>query len=108
MKQTKKQRKGIEKKRTLPCTFEKLFTKDYRTQARTLPAYTGYFEDTGWTIKGEVCEDYYKWINHFEAEHPIHGWVEGNFETIVSASSEDAYYQFIKDHPYHEWDYYDL
>ena len=39
---------------------------------------TGTYERThsdGWTIKGEIREDYYYWINEFEASHPVYGRV---------------------------------
>ena len=76
--------------------------------ARTLPAKNGFIEETGWTIDAKICEDWYKWINDFSASHPKYGSVKGNFESVVEATSKKAYEQFIKDHPYHEWDYYDI
>jgi len=92
----------------LPLTYEVSFSKNYSSQARTLPAVNGYFKETGWHIEGEICEDYYKWINDFNAFHPIHGRVTGDFESLVKASSKEAYEQFLKDHPYDEWDYGDI
>jgi site-specific DNA-methyltransferase (adenine-specific) len=49
--------------------FISRFASDFRTQARTLEAANGFFEQTGWTIDGVIHEDYYKWINEFEAFH---------------------------------------
>src|ERR1035437_1146856 len=44
----------------------------------------------GWTITGEIHEDYYTWVNDFSAEHPELGRVWGNFEDIVYADSEEG------------------
>jgi len=63
---------------------------------------------SGWTISGEVQEDYYRWINDFEAHHPDYGYVRGNFEDVVWADSEEGYEHFIKHHPYEEWNYADI
>ena len=105
---SKKQRKGKEIKKNLPLDYEVGFIRSYKSEARTLPAINGLVENTGWTIDAEIHEDYYKWINEFDAYHPEYGRVAGNFESIVRASSKEAYEQFIKDHPYQEWDYYDI
>lgn len=63
---------------------------------------------SGWIIFGEIKEDYYEWINYFEASHPIFGKVWGDFEDIVYADSEEAYEDFYKNHPPEEWDYWDI
>ncbi len=62
----------------------------------------------GWLIKGDVCEDYYLWVNKFDAVHEVFGRVWGNFEVCVYADSEEGYQDFLKHHPYHVWDYYDI
>jgi hypothetical protein len=62
----------------------------------------------GWTIRGVPVEDYYVWVNDFEAVHPEHGWVCGNFEKVILASSEKAYKHFVAGHPCHKWDYQDI
>lgn len=63
---------------------------------------------SGWLIKGDIKEDYYEWVNYFQAIHPIYGKVFGDFEKGVFASSEKALKHFIKHHPYEVWDYYDI
>lgn len=76
--------------------------------ARTLnPAHLGE-NSSGWTITGEICEDYYTWVNDFEATHPTLGWVRGNYEDVVEAKSKKAYAHFIEHHPPDEWDYWDI
>jgi hypothetical protein len=80
--------------------------------------YTGHIANTlhpsdigtnasGWTIEGEIHEDWFEWVNDFEAKKG--NWrVWGNFETVVYATSEKAYNDFVKHHPPHEWDYWDI
>lgn len=71
----------------------------------------GYFSFThgdGWTISGDICEDYHFWVNYFEASHPDYGFVCGDFEDEVQAESYDAFEHFMRHHPPHEWDYYDI
>lgn len=105
---SKKQRKGKETKlNNLALSYEISFYVK-RHQARSLSPENGFIKETGWTINATISEDYYRWINDFDAFHPVHGRVAGNFESIVRASSEKAYEQFIKDHPYEEWDYGDI
>lgn len=92
--------------------FEKKYTQNdfkYRdTNARTVdPDFIG-DNDSGWYIEGIIHEDYYEWVNYFKAVHPEHGIVFGDFEKTVYASSEEAFNQFLKDHPYNEWDYHDI
>lgn len=62
----------------------------------------------GWAISGEIHEDYYKWVNAFEAAHPVYGKVWGNFETTVYAESEEGYDHFVQHHPPEDWDYWDI
>lgn len=60
--------------------------------------------ESGWVISGEIHEDYFEWLNEFEAEHPDHGRVWGNFEETVYATSKEAYEAFIESHPPELWD----
>jgi len=62
----------------------------------------------GWKIKGEIHEDYYLWVNDFEAKHPRYGRVWGNFESTVYATSEKGYQHFYKHHQPSAWDYQDI
>jgi len=63
---------------------------------------------SGWTITGEIQEDYYVWINEFKATHPELGCVEGDFEGEVKATSEEAFEHFWKHHQPEAWDYHDI
>ena len=83
-------------------------TKRYSSEALTLdPDFVGENE-SGWTIEGEIHEDYFEWVNDFIATHPVYGKIEGNFESEVTAECEIAHDHFVKNHPYSEWDYYDI
>ncbi len=62
----------------------------------------------GWTITGVVSEDYYTWVNDFEASHPVHGKVWGNFEEEVHADSEEGFGHFNTYHAPEAWDYGDI
>jgi len=86
-----------------------MISKDFQGySAHTLaPEYIG-THDSGWTISGEIKEDYYEWVNEFEANHPVYGKVWGNFESTVYATTESAYQHFIENHPPKEWDYADI
>ena len=64
--------------------------------------------ESGWTIEGRVYADYYKWVNEFRATHPELGFVRGDFEHIVYASSKAAYDHFFEHHPPTEWDSWDI
>lgn len=88
--------------------YTKQFHKSFKTEARTLPAKIGYFQKSGWTITAKIQKDYYSWINDFEATHPDYGFVKGNFESKIQATSKKAYDHFIKHHPYIEWDYWEI
>ncbi len=63
---------------------------------------------SGWTIKGEVHEDYFTWVNSFEAKHAKYGRVWGNFEHEVYATSNKAFVHFWKHHEPNAWDYWDI
>lgn len=71
-------------------------------------SHIGTHEDTGWTIEGEIHEDYYTWVNEFKATHPDFGLVWGDFEKSVMAYSQEGYEHFLKNHPPESWDYYDI
>lgn len=64
--------------------------------------------DSGWTITGEVHEDYYVWVNDFTATHPIYGSVSGDFEQEVEADSEEGFAHFWANHEPNAWDYWDI
>jgi len=80
------------------------------------PEYVGCWEvgehtkthDYGWTITGEVVEDYYYWVNKFSAEHPKLGKVWGDFEDEVFADSEEGFNDFYSNFPPEDWDYGDI
>ena len=63
---------------------------------------------SGWTIRGEVHEDWLGWVNSFEASHPKFGRVWGDFEETVTADSEEGYAHFYANHPPEAWDYLDI
>ena len=60
--------------------------------------------ESGWTITGMVLEDYFSWVNEFTAHHPDHGFVAGDFEELVLASSERAFDHFYEHHTPEEWE----
>lgn len=64
--------------------------------------------DDGWVITGRVHEDYYTWVNSFAAYHYTLGWVCGDFEEEVYASSEEAFNDFYSKHKPEAWDYGDI
>jgi hypothetical protein len=95
------------------------YKKNFKSEARTLPPESvtdcrescGVFTKThpsGWTITGEVHEDYYYWVNEFTAHHPEYGSVRGDFENKVYVDSHDALNHFVKNHPPEDWDYHDI
>jgi len=69
---------------------------------------SSYTHESGWTISGRLYEDYFVWVNEFEATHPFFGRVWGDFEDVVYADSEEGYADFVKNHPPEEWDYWDI
>lgn len=88
----------------------KKFGVDFKSEygALTLnPEEIGEHPD-GWIISGEVHEDYYEWVNEFEAHHPTYGKVWGNFEEEVYAESEEGFQHFYKNHTPVAWDYGDI
>jgi len=101
--------------------IEKVFGKDFKSEGGALTLNTGEVTEgneesgkhtrthkDGWTITGEIREDYYTWVNNFEATHPKFGKVWGNFENKVYADSEEGFKHFYKYHKPTEWDYYDI
>ncbi len=83
--------------------------KNFQSWANTLmPEDLGHHEESGWTVTGTICEDYYEWVNDFEAFHAQYGWVKGNFETEVRAKSKKAYNHFREFFNPTEWDYWDI
>jgi hypothetical protein len=112
--------------------LSKKFTPDFKSQARTLDpleVFDGYIfhgcgaknvtipdrdkiytrtHESGWTICAEIKEDWFEWIDDFEASHPIYGKLYGTFEYEVFYETDDALDHFMKHHPFEEWDYYDI
>jgi hypothetical protein len=102
--------------------FQMTFTKSFASEAYTLDPDEvrgggGFDSETGtstrthadgWTVWGRVHEDYYEWVNEFEAHHPSFGRVWGDFESEVFADSEAAYDAFFKHHAPTQWDYHDI
>jgi hypothetical protein len=64
--------------------------------------------EDGWTISGKIHEDYYEWVNEFEASHPILGKVWGDFEEKVYAEKEEGFKDFYDKHTPEDWDYGDI
>ena len=64
--------------------------------------------DSGWTITGQIFEDYYVWVNDFKAHHPEYGILHGNFEDDIYCESEEAFAHFWVNHEPLAWDYHDI
>ena len=79
----------------------------YSSACTLNPGYLG-DNESGWTIIGEVQEDYFTWVNEFNAPHPELGEVRGDFESEIVASSKRAYNHFVKHHAPDCWDYQDI
>lgn len=62
----------------------------------------------GWTIGGEVHEEYCVWVNDFVAFHPVHGFLYGDFEHVVYAETEEAFKHFMEHHAPEAWDYLEI
>ena len=69
--------------------------------------YTRIHKD-GWTITGKLEEDWYVWVNDFEATKEDGSFVKGNFEYEIKASSVKALKDFLKNHIPDAWDYWDI
>lgn len=76
--------------------------------AITLPPSAVKKNKGGWKVEAYVHEDYIRWINYFEADHPKYGFVWGDFESYVYASSQEAYEDFIRHWSVERWDYWDI
>lgn len=88
------------------CTLnpEEVFGPNHKSEV----GYSVFTHADGWTIGGVICEDYYMWVNYFEASHPDYGLVRGNFEDEVQAESLEAFEHFTRHHAPYEWDYGDI
>lgn len=75
-------------------------SEEKRTRTRT--------HESGWTISGKIHNDWFSWVNAFEAHHPTYGQVWGDFEKEVYVESEEAFEHFWKHHPPRSWDYGDI
>ena len=64
--------------------------------------------DSGWKISGYVQEDWFRWVNSFEAVHPTYGKVHGNFEKEVYADSIEGFNHFYENHTPNAWDYWEI
>jgi hypothetical protein len=89
--------------------FTKVFSsqEDYWSAHTLEPQCIGKHENL-WTVEGSIVEDYYSWVNEFEASHPVYGKVWGDFEDKVYADKEEGYNYFIKCFPPMTWDYGDI
>lgn len=77
--------------------------------AHTLPASAiGFHQKSGWTVTGRIVDDYYRWVNDFEAYHPALGTVAGNFQTEVTADTKYAFDDFLTHFKPQSWDYGDI
>lgn len=64
--------------------------------------------ESEWVITGQIHEDYYEWVNEFEAIHPKYGRIYGDFEKERIAESEEAFQHFWENHEPEDWDYWDI
>lgn len=77
--------------------------------ARTLEPSIGFDEKSGWTVDAEIQEDYYTWINYFEAyKNNKRCYVKGDFESIIETSSLKTLDDFLSYYNVYEWDYSDI
>jgi len=88
---------------TVKCVFL------YNASAYTLDTgVIGEHADNKWIISADIVSDYFEWVNYFEATHPDHGWVRGDFEKTVYASSYTALGNFLDNFQPQNWDYADI
>ena len=93
---------------TISISFHDVTVEHACAPARTLcPSLLG-ANGSGWIIDGEVHEDWYEWVNYFEAFHPDYGWVKGDYEDCLEAYSQEGLDHFMANHPPEEWDYWDI
>jgi hypothetical protein len=64
--------------------------------------------ESGWLVTGDVKEDYFTWVNEFEAIHPTFGTVWGDFENTVYADTKEGLDNFLEHYTPEEWDYGDI
>ncbi len=101
--------------------IEKRFGVDFHSEggALTLPesavstdefreGISSRLHESGWLISGVVKLDYYSWVNQFVAIHADHGVICGDFESVVYATSEQAFSDFMSKHEPEAWDYNDI
>lgn len=87
--------------------FSKKFGSVYSCAATIQVEQLG-LNPSGWTITGEIHDDWYRWVNEFEATHPDFGRVWGDYEKEVFADSQEAFEHFFVNHPPEDWDYHDI
>lgn len=63
---------------------------------------------SGWVVSGKIKEDWFEWVNEFDAVHPALGRVWGDFESEVFFTSIEAYEDFRKYFNPEDWDYWDI
>lgn len=63
---------------------------------------------SGWTIRAKIHNDWYSWIQNFEAQHPIFGDLKGDFNDKVECTDKNAFFHFIKYHTPIIFDMYDI
>lgn len=83
-----------------PKEVDDIYDKETKCHTRRHP--------DGWIISGKIHEDYYYWVNDFEARHQVYKKVWGNFEDKVYADSEEGFADFFAKHPPEDWDYGDI
>ena len=67
------------------------------------------YNESGQLIQGEIAEDYYTWVNDFNAHHEDFGFLFGNFEdNVFYAESQEALTHFLASHKPQHWDYWDI
>jgi hypothetical protein len=80
----------------------------YKDSALTLYPESIGMNDSGWLITGEIKDDYFEWVNDFEAVHSQFGRVWGDYEHTIYADNQEGLDHFLKNHPPHSWDYADI
>lgn len=87
--------------------FDEYYNTPYGSAYTVSPEELGHNDD-GWFIVGEVITDWYSWVNCFQAFHEDFGFVMGDFEDEVYASSVEAFEHFIIEHSPDCWNYMDI
>lgn len=65
-------------------------------------------DSNGWKVKGKIYEDYYEWVNEFEATKGKSSFVKGDFENFIECSSLEDLDEFLSLHMPETWDYRDI